>query len=124
MRVGTRHNGVEGFQGLMDDVRLYRAPLKDSDVSALALLPPPLPFDFTSIARSANGSSVTLKFRSKPGRTYSVFYSTGLLNQDGQPGGWLNLEDNLASGGAETIFTDSIASNLPRAFYQVRDVTP
>ena len=42
----------------------------------------------------------------------------------GQPGGWIELTDSLDSAGSQTAFEDTITSHLPKAFYQVRDVTP
>ena len=123
MNIGTRHNNVEGFEGLMDDIRLYRASLRDSDVAAL--VPPPAvagTLAISKIQRSPTGSSVTLTFASVAGRTYAVEYSTS-LNATGQAGGWRVLAAALASGGAETTYSDGVASNLPRAYYRVRDVT-
>lgn len=46
------------------------------------------------------------------------------MNAAGQPGGWTELTDVLPSGGAETVYVDTVASNFRRAFYRVRDVTP
>jgi hypothetical protein len=107
----------------MDDVRLYRAPLQNSDIFTISQAAPPAPLDFTSIVRSTNGSSVTLTIQSRPGRTYAVEFSTA-MNPAGQPGGWVELTDSLQSTGAQTIYVDSIASNLLRAFYRARDITP
>jgi|GEM_PF-1708033 len=123
MNIGTRHNGIEGFEGLMDDVRLYRAPLKDSDIAALAPPVAAAPFEIASIVRVPDGSSVTLAFSSRPGRTYAVDFSS-TLNASGQPGGWTELTDAVASGGAQTVYVDAQATALPGAFYRVRDVTP
>jgi hypothetical protein len=35
MNIGTRHNSVEGFDGLMDDVRLYDVALTDEEIAGL-----------------------------------------------------------------------------------------
>ena len=50
-------------------------------------------------------------------------YST-LLTPVGQPGGWVQIPGTTASQGAQTVFIDTQFSNLPNAFYFVRDVTP
>jgi len=77
--------------------------------------PPPL--DFTSIARAANGSSTTLTWASRPGRSYRVEFSTNLVD-------WIELTDAHESGGTSTTYVDSVASNLPRAQYRVTEVAP
>jgi len=84
---------------------------------------PPAPFVIDSIVRAANGTSVTLTFASRPNRTYAVDYATS-LKPSGQPGGWQELTDGLASQGVQTVFVDTQAAALPGAFYRVRDVTP
>jgi hypothetical protein len=113
MNIGTRHNQTEGFEGLMDDVRLYRAPLKSSDIAAL------VGFSITNIVRATNGSSVKLTFTSQPSRTYAVEYAAdvGATN-------WTALTETLASGGSSTSYTNTATANLPSAFYRVRNVTP
>ena len=40
MNLAIRHNGVEGYQGLMDDVRLYSGALTVGEVKALAVPEP------------------------------------------------------------------------------------
>ena len=123
LRIGNRYNDEEGFEGLMDDVRLYRAGLSDSAVAALA---PPVgfpDFQFSSIQRSPSGDKVTLTFQSRPGRTCAVDYATEMKPAN-QPHGWIELTDNLDTAGTLTIFQDLVATRLPKAFYRVRDVTP
>jgi hypothetical protein len=88
-----------------------------------SMIPPLLPLDFVSSVRAANGSSVTLTLRSRPNRIYAVDFTTALA-PEGQGGGWLELLDNLQSTGTQTVYVDTIASGLPRAFYRIRDVTP
>lgn len=77
----------------------------------------------TSIDRAPNGASITLTIASQPGRTYAVDYSTA-LTATGQPGGWVQITNTLASHGAVTTYIDIQFSTLPAAFYRVRDVTP
>jgi len=76
-----------------------------------------------SIVRAPTGASVTLTIASRPGRTYAVDYSTA-LTPVGQPGGWIELTDTVASQGAQTVYIDTQFSNLINVFYRVRDVTP
>ena len=40
LNIGTRHNGAEGYEGLMDDVRLYSGALTAGEVSGLAVPEP------------------------------------------------------------------------------------
>jgi hypothetical protein len=126
MNVGNRWNGTEGFEGGMDDVRLYATALTDNEMTALAepSTGTPVAFEITSVTRPASGASVTLKFRSKSNRTYAVDYCTDLNAAQGSPGGWSELADSVPSAGAETQYVDTVKSNLSRAFYRVRDVTP
>ena len=84
------------------------------------VVPPPV---VTGIVRGPNGASITLTIASQPGRTYAVDYSTG-LTAAGQPGGWIQITNSLASQGAVTSFVDTQFSTLPAAYYRVRDVTP
>jgi hypothetical protein len=46
------------------------------------------------------------------------------LTSAGQPGGWVELTDALVSGGNQTMYVDTIAANLPQAFYRVRETKP
>jgi len=121
MNIGTRHNATEAFEGSMDDVRLYRAPLKDSAIAAISSPVGLAPFEIFEFVRAPDGSSATLKIRSRPGRTYAVDFSTSLGTD---PGSWSELTDSIPATGTETIYVDNVASNLPRVFYRARDVTP
>jgi hypothetical protein len=108
----------------MDDVRLYKAALKDSDVAIISSPAGEAPFEISKIVRAPDGSAVTLTFRSRPGRIYAVDFCTDLTAAPGQPGSWVELTDFVPATGAETIFEDGVAANLARAFYRIRDVTP
>ena len=81
------------------------------------LTTPPAPLDFASTVRAADGSSVTLNIVTRAGHTYAVDYSTDL-------GTWIELTDSVPATGALTVYVDTVASNLLRAQYRVRDVTP
>ena len=123
MNIGTRHNDIEGFEGLIDDVRLYRIPLGDGIIASIMNPAAQTPLEIASITRASGGTSATLTILSRPGRTYAVDYST-TLTPTGQPGGWVELTDALVSGGNQTIYVDTIAANLPQAFYRVRETNP
>ncbi|MCH2510415.1 MAG: LamG domain-containing protein, partial [Dehalococcoidia bacterium] len=36
--IGTRHNSVEGFEGLIDDVRIWNRPLTEDEIAGLSLI--------------------------------------------------------------------------------------
>jgi len=92
-------------------------------VGLAAAAPPPAPFAITGLARTADGSSVTVTFTSRPGRVYAVDVSTA-LTPSGQPGGWQTLAAAVPSQGAQTVYVDNQAPVRAGAFYRVRDVTP
>jgi hypothetical protein len=71
----------------------------------------------SSIERAPDGSRVTLRIQSRPSRLYAVDFSRNLST-------WVELTDALPSTGSLTVFEDTIASGLEKAFYRVRDVTP
>jgi hypothetical protein len=123
MNIGTRHNDAEGFEGLIDDVRLYRIPLGDGIIASIMNPAAQTPLEIASITRASGGTSATLTIRSRPGRTYAVDFST-TLTLTGQPGGWVELTDALVSGGNQTMYVDTIAATLPQAFYRVRETKP
>lgn len=63
MNIGTRHSEVEGFEGLMDDLRLYNVALADEEILALLSPVPSLPpfvgiwtFDGDAADSSDNGN--------------------------------------------------------------------
>ncbi|MCB1100508.1 MAG: hypothetical protein KDN22_33400 [Verrucomicrobiae bacterium] len=108
MNIGIRHNNVEGFDGLMDDFRLYATSLSDADIAAIAAGDSGGGYSlaFTAITRSGSGDeprSVELKWASQPGRLYAIDYSLDFAN-------WLELSDSHASQGAETTYTDDTVS--------------
>ncbi|MFT4637923.1 MAG: hypothetical protein ACI8T1_001238 [Verrucomicrobiales bacterium] len=63
LNIGTRHNEVEGFEGLMDDLRHYNVALTDEEILALVTPAPSLPpfvgvwaFDGDASDGSGNGN--------------------------------------------------------------------
>jgi hypothetical protein len=77
---------------------------------------PPPALDFNSIVRAANGSSMTLDIKTRPGRIYAVYFSEDLAT-------WIELNDNLPATGTSTIYVDEVGVTYPRTFYRVDDVT-
>ncbi len=83
---------------------------------------PPPALVFNSVVRAANvlpatGFRTTLDIRTRPGRTYAVYFSTDLVT-------WNELTDSLPATGTSTIYVDEAVSDLQRVFYRVDDVTP
>lgn len=76
------------------------------------------PLRITSIDVTENNESksVTLIWQSRPRRTYTVFASDDLKD-------WIELDDNVNSGGDETEFTEEEVLPAPRRFYRVEDTT-
>lgn len=117
MTIGTSFQSIEGFEGNMDDFRLYAAPLSPEDVASISgsTVIPGSTLAFTGFARAGDGSSVSLAWNSKPDRSYSLDYSTDLV-------AWKLISGNIASGGDTTVFSDTVFAPLNRArlFYRVR----
>jgi hypothetical protein len=117
MRVGTRHNNVEGYEGLMDDLRLYAATLSAEQVMGLARGGGGgIQFGITEIVPAGDGSEVSITWNSRPGRLYSLDFSADLNL-------WNEIDDGIASGGESTTYADSLAapSNPERGYYRVRE---
>lgn len=76
MHIGNRHNGVEGFNGLIDDVALFDKPLAGSVISQIAngslnpleviIIPPPPP-PVPSLVVTSNLTNWTLSTESADG---------------------------------------------------------
>ncbi len=115
MNVGTRHSEIEGFEGMIDDLRLYMAPLSAEQVMALASgAGGGLEFTITGISRSADGSEVTITWNSQPGRFYRVQFSSDLTN-------WSEITDGATSASTTATFTDTLFAplNLSGGSYRV-----
>jgi hypothetical protein len=71
----------------------------------------------TKIERNSESGEVELTWNSKPGKVYVIRASDDL---SGDPLNWPDLEDELASEGEETTFTDITAES--RRFYIVEEL--
>ena len=72
--------------------------------------------------RYINGGtpSVEFIFDSIPGRTYKIEASTA-LKAEGEPGGWIELDDGFEADGEESTYMDFLAViSGPRVFYRVQ----
>ena len=75
----------------------------------------------TEISVDSATNDVTFSYQAKVGQTYIVDRSTSML-PDGQPGGWLELDDSLLAESENQSFTDSgAAADGERFFYRVRE---
>ncbi len=86
----------------------------------LAAAGAPTDFAITAVSRAGDGS-VTLTWNSEDGAQYGVDFSTA-LTPEGEPGGWQELTDSVASQGASTTFVDTVAgpAGAPTLLYRVR----
>lgn len=75
----------------------------------------PLPLNFTQVQYSRISNNWTLAWDSKPGRTYTLKYSSDLLNFDN------DIDDAIPSGGSTTTYGpfESPLLASPRLFLRV-----
>ena len=113
MNVGIRHNAVEGYEGLMDELRLYSVALSDDNVAALPNQSSGGPQIIQS-KRNADGM-LSLRWTSSPGQFFDVQKSTSLTED-----AWITLISQLpASPDVNTPFTLETDPQEPLAFYRV-----
>ena len=119
LNIGIRHNGVEGYEGLMDDFRLYAGSLSDADIADLAqgAARGRAPFLIVDLERRSEAEiqSVELTWSSQPGRLYSIDYSADLSN-------WIEITDAERSQGQETSFSHAdVSDEVEVRYYRVRE---
>lgn len=111
------------WTGKIDDLAIWKRALTDEEISLIwnggtgtsigDLLGPPVLFQFTQVSYDKATNKWTLKWTSKPGRTYTLKYSnsTSLFPND--------LDDSIPSGGLETTYGPfDNPSNAARLFFQ------
>ena len=121
-QIGARRsssgNASNFWDGLIDDVAIWNCELQESDITLLAgvgaggyagrrtptNLAGGVPFEIMEATRNADGTTFTLTWSSRPGRTYGVQFSENL-----DPATWEELDDSIDSGGETTSFTDDFA---------------
>jgi hypothetical protein len=63
---------------------------------------------------------VEFTFNSTPGRIYLIEASTS-LKPNGEPGGWIELDDGFEAEGDESTYVDFLSFVTgPRVFYRVK----
>ena len=116
---GAGGDGFNSLQGVMDEFAIFGEALSGAEIGAVmqSLPKPSAPFAIIGIGYDGIAGRATITFNSRPGVTYAVDSSTDLSG-----GGWLELTDNVDSGGQTTAFTDTIsAPGAPVRFYRVRE---
>ena len=117
--------GVNATRGLIDEFAVFGEALTEAQIQRLAAGESAkslvggggTPIEFTSVSYDPATNQLTLTWKSQPGSTYTLQASQTLRT-------WpLELNDNIASGGATTTFTHTV-TNLPGAapalFYRVK----
>ncbi|NIP98795.1 MAG: hypothetical protein GWO24_37485, partial [Akkermansiaceae bacterium] len=89
MNIAIRHNGVEGYEGLIDDVRLYAVALNDDQIQGLLEGGPAE--DTLKLDVNASGDDLVLTWMSRPGLLYRVRSDEDLQPE---PASWPVFDDN------------------------------
>ena len=116
---GTDRN----FQGLIDDVAIWNGALTeeqmtglwDGSLTPLTLTGPRAGFEIidVNVAEAGGNRSATFTWRSAPGRSYAVEATADFED-------WVELDDGVASQGAETSFTESnLSADTDVRYYRV-----
>ncbi|MFP6875154.1 MAG: LamG-like jellyroll fold domain-containing protein [Verrucomicrobiales bacterium] len=122
--IGGRNNGDgQQYQGLIDEVAIWRSALSAEKILELAEGGSPLggsrvPLSITDISANFSGVSpvVTISFNSKSGRIYAVDRTTDFLI-------WEELDDGVEGEVESTDFTDSfLPEDSKTMFYRVHEV--
>jgi len=114
------------WTGKIDDLAIWRRALTDAEIAQIwdggtgksiqDLLGPQALFQFTQVNYNKATNKWTLQWSSKPGRTYTLNYSTDLSNFS------FDIDDSIPSGGPTTTFgpfdNPSAASRL---FFRVKE---
>lgn len=127
---GPAHSSTAGdftrlfFDGLLDDLAIWKNALSGEDIALLAAGTSPLdiargsaPLRITALAFDFPASSVTLTWNSRPDHRYTLESSLNLVN-------WSVHDDNIASEGDTTTFVDTTVpdpSIIGKLFYRIRE---
>jgi hypothetical protein len=121
--LGSGSGGAESIQGILDDFALFSRALTPEQITDLAGgasafdLIGPQEVVVTDVSVDSLTGQATMTWLSKPGKTYSIFTSTGLTGDPVTE--WTELTDSFASGGDSTIFTDTVSGGGAKRFYVV-----
>lgn len=114
--------------GLVDDVALWRGILSAADIASLYEGTSPLSlglatssdFFITSISRNSANNQITLTWKSKPTKKYTVRFSANL---QGDPRNWGNIAEGIDSQGEFTTITDVPNLNdAPQRYYVIEEL--
>lgn len=121
--LGSGSGGAESIQGILDDFALFSRAFTPEQITDLAGgasafdLIGPQEVVVTDVSVDSLTGQATMTWLSKPGKTYSIFTSTGLTGDPVTE--WTELTDSFASGGDSTIFTDTVSGGGAKRFYVV-----
>ncbi len=114
------------WNGKVDDVAIWRRALTEAEIAQLwnggtgnsvqSLLVPASSFEITNVNFDKATSQWSLSWNSQPGKTYTLRYSTDLLNFGN------DINDSIPSGGATTSFgpfPHPIPASGTRLFFRV-----
>jgi hypothetical protein len=102
--IGGRNGGGAGYRGLVDEVAIWDNVQDAEAIAALAAGGSPLgsgsqnAVEFTSISYNSTTGAVELTWSSNPNKSYSVIYSTDLVNWDS------DVDDDVDSDGDTTTY--------------------
>jgi hypothetical protein len=114
--------GINATRGLIDEFAVFGEVLTESQIARLAagesppslVSAPPASIAFTAVSYNAATSQLTLTWTSQPGKTYNLKTSQTLAT-------WpVELNDNIASGGATTTYVHTVTTfpgGAPAALY-------
>ena len=124
--IGTRADFFTGFDGLMDDVAIFDGVLGTAQIAAI------MAGDFSEfgigggnslglqidqITYNTGDKSVTLTWKSRPGKNY-LLEASSLLTENS----WIELSDGIESGGDTTSYLDDvIAPQEDSQYYRIRE---
>lgn len=121
MNIGTRHNTVEGFEGLIDDFRLYSKDLTADEIKKLAAgngTPVPAPAttrpNLITTTRASKGI-FGFSWKGNAGTAYDLEYSSDLKT-------WVTASPNLPGTGQVIAFEENNAERKAKSsgYYRLR----
>ncbi|HUF60983.1 MAG TPA: LamG-like jellyroll fold domain-containing protein [Verrucomicrobiales bacterium] len=120
MRAGIRHNGVEGYEGLLDDLRLYSSPLTDEEIAGL-LTAAGDSIAIVDFDRDSTGQ-IDLTWTSSPGQLFEIERAASTLSNP-----WEAVLSDIAAAADPAIQTSATLTEdapSPEAYYRVVRVPP
>ena len=102
---------VVGFNGALDDIKMYSAPLTQDKIRSIARLTPQSSFEISTIHR--DNTSITLMWSSASGATYDIEFARTMS------GDWSKVGNVTA--GESAMFRDSDPARIRQSqgFYRV-----